>query len=269
MEKPVYTVGQMSKLTGVPKDTLLYYDRVGLLNPTYRIEGSRYRYYTHDQFWTLDIIHCCRSIGVPVETIRTILKENDSYKIVALLKEYQQEVQQKRSFYERVDSDLDWYFNEHRTAQDIRTPSEITVQYFPERKVIYGKDDTHHWDYHSKFMYAAKDVLADSRSFRRLTGFTMDPIGLERNNFMKTGEYAEFAPDVMESMDQSMLYTIPAGDYACCTVNVVHRDVDFSRLNEWLKQHAIKPELVLVEEAVFQLYWYFAGGYPCNVKVKL
>lgn len=269
MEKPIYTVGQMSRLTGVPKDTLLYYDRIDLLKPTYRVEDSRYRYYTHDQFWTLDIIHCCRTIGLPVDSIREILACNDPHRIAEIMKEYQTEVKRLRSFYDRVDAEIDWYLGEYNTAQTIETPSPVTVRHMAERKVVYGEDLEHHWDYHSKFMLASQNALSDHRAFQRLTGFVMDPAGLELNNFMKRGEYAEFSEDVMAEFDPSELMTIPEGDYACFAVKVIHRDVDFSPMTAWLREHNAAPELVLVEEAAFQLFWYFAEGYPCNVFVKL
>lgn len=269
MSEIYYTVGEVSKLTGVPKDTLLHYDRRGLFKPSYINPKTRYRYYTHDQFWTLDIIHCCRNLGIPLKEIQSILESDDNSAIVGVLDEHKKKALELSEYYKNVAENIDWYNEQFNIAQAAVTDGEVSVHYYPERTVVYGEDLVHHWDYHSKFMYSAKEAFAYPESFRRASGFTMNPKGLYINNFMKTGEYAEFTPELMELIDDSKKLIIPAGDYACCTVNVVHRDVDFSILLKWLQERDITPEYVFVEELVFQMFWYFGEGYPCVVKVKI
>ena len=97
----------------------------------------------------------------------------------------------------------------------------------------------------------------------------MDPKGIKLDNFMKIAEYAEFEADVEEEIDENNYRILPEGDYACCVVNVVHRQVDFKNLDRWLTEHHVEPDLVLVEEIGFQLFDYFGQGYPCRVMVKL
>lgn len=63
----------------------------------------------------------------------------------------------------------------------------------------------------------------------------MDLEGLEKNNFMKTGEYVEFDTEVPVVIDKEYCRVLPGGEYACCMVHVVKRNVDFSVINAWLK----------------------------------
>lgn len=65
--------------------------------------------------------------------------------------------------------------------------------------------------------------------------FLMDLEGLEKNNFMKTGEYVEFDTEVPVVIDKEYCRVLPGGEYACCMVHVVKRNVDFSVINAWLK----------------------------------
>ena len=45
-----FSVGEISKLTNVPIQTLRYYDKMGLLKPAYINEQNNYRYYSVNQF---------------------------------------------------------------------------------------------------------------------------------------------------------------------------------------------------------------------------
>ena len=42
-----YTVGEVSRITGVSKDTLRFYDKIDLFKPKYVDPGNGYRYYIH------------------------------------------------------------------------------------------------------------------------------------------------------------------------------------------------------------------------------
>ena len=58
-----YLIGEVSKIMGISKDTLRFWDKIGLLKPKYVDPENCYRYYTYDQFWSMDIIMCCRSLN--------------------------------------------------------------------------------------------------------------------------------------------------------------------------------------------------------------
>lgn len=269
MDETRYTVGQVSRITGVPKDTLLYYDRINLFKPKYVDSKTKYRYYTYEQFWHLDIIICCRNLNVPLATIREILNAEDNQKIIELLKEHQKYAKTMSRYFAQVSEDIEWYEEQYNLIKNASESTEVSVRYFPEKKVIYAENEENIKEYHVKWMEAVKGVLKQASSFRRFSGFLMDPEGLEKNNFMKIGEYVEFDTEFSAEVDNSHCKILPAGEYACCIIHVVKRKTDFSVINEWLKEHNIIPELILVEEIGFQMYEYFGKGYPCLVKVKI
>lgn len=269
MRKEGYQIGEVSRLTGIPKDTLLYYDKIGLFKPDYVNPDTGYRYYSYNQFWQIDIIQCCRNLDIPIATIRDILESKDNEKIVGLMQEHQEEARRKSEYYKRVAEDIDWYSRQYDMVRDARPMTEIVVEHLPQRKVIYAENAKNVRDYHSRLLAAAQSALRKPESFRRRSGFFMDPKGIKLDNFMKLAEYAEFEADVEEEIDENNYRILPEGDYACCVVNVVHRQVDFKNLDRWLTEHQVEPDLVLVEEIGFQLFDYFGQGYPCRVMVKL
>ena len=45
MEQSYYRIGEVSRATGLSKDTLHFYDKIGLLSPDYVDPQNGYRYY--------------------------------------------------------------------------------------------------------------------------------------------------------------------------------------------------------------------------------
>ncbi|MDR3763241.1 MAG: MerR family transcriptional regulator [Acidobacteriota bacterium] len=78
------TVSQMSRLCGLSRTTLLYYESIGLLKPAGRSRGN-YRRYTASQVERLKAICAYRDAGLRPADIRQLLEER-SNKASAVLK---------------------------------------------------------------------------------------------------------------------------------------------------------------------------------------
>ena len=68
----MYTIGQLSKQSGLSRSTLLYYDRKGLLSPTGRT-NSNYRVYSENDLSKLKLILNYRQTGVSLKQIKQLL----------------------------------------------------------------------------------------------------------------------------------------------------------------------------------------------------
>ncbi len=55
-----FLIGEISKLTNVPIQTLRYYDKMGLLKPSYINKQNNYRYYSLNQFIKIDLLKQCK-----------------------------------------------------------------------------------------------------------------------------------------------------------------------------------------------------------------
>ncbi|MHC1727024.1 MAG: MerR family transcriptional regulator [Syntrophobacteraceae bacterium] len=76
MTMKYYTISKIAHLFGLSRSTLLYYDRVGLLSPSYRT-SSRYRMYTEEDVERLDRICTLRQTSLSLEDIKSILRSED------------------------------------------------------------------------------------------------------------------------------------------------------------------------------------------------
>ena len=85
-KKEYYTAGELAKLFGIPKQTMFYYDKMGLLTPEFVAENG-YRYYAMPQYLTLEIILFLRKLDISVPHIKEFLEHRSRDKILGILKE--------------------------------------------------------------------------------------------------------------------------------------------------------------------------------------
>lgn len=68
-----YTIGDMSRKTGVNIETVRYYERIGIMPEPDRTEGGN-RQYNHDQLKRLHFVKSSRELGFNLEEVRALLK---------------------------------------------------------------------------------------------------------------------------------------------------------------------------------------------------
>ncbi|EXJ12788.1 MerR family transcriptional regulator [Nitrincola nitratireducens] len=86
----MYTVGQLAKMFGLSRSTLLYYDEVGILSPSAR-SVSNYRLYSDDDVLRMERIKIYREAGLSLEAIGGLLCE-DGDAVPAVLERHLQEL---------------------------------------------------------------------------------------------------------------------------------------------------------------------------------
>lgn len=72
LEEKLRTIGEVSKISGVPVKTIRYYADIGLLPPAEVLE-SRYRMYAAEEIWYLGLIRTLRHLDFSIEEIRKII----------------------------------------------------------------------------------------------------------------------------------------------------------------------------------------------------
>lgn len=67
-----FTTGELSQLCKIPRKTLLYYDKMGLIKPEV-IDENGYRYYKRSQLFSLQLILTLRQLEIPLAQIKEYL----------------------------------------------------------------------------------------------------------------------------------------------------------------------------------------------------
>ena len=72
----MYSIGTLSRRTGVKVPTIRYYEQTGLLAPPERTEGNQRRY-SEQEAERLGFIKHARDLGFPIEAIRDLIELSD------------------------------------------------------------------------------------------------------------------------------------------------------------------------------------------------
>lgn len=87
-----FSISDFARLMGVSRQTLLYYDRIGLFKPV-KILDNGYRVYARSQINIFSMIYMLGEMGVPLKEIRQIVEEISPDTAMAVLQKQQGEVQ--------------------------------------------------------------------------------------------------------------------------------------------------------------------------------
>ena len=135
-ENEVLSIADFARLSRTSRSTLLYYDKIGLLSPVSRRENN-YRDYTHAQLATVNQIRTCQALGMSLEDIRRIRKDQ-SPEIVDEL--FERQIKQ-------IDGEIETWIRARKLlttlksvihpllTADIKT---ITVEYVPAVPIVLG-----------------------------------------------------------------------------------------------------------------------------------
>ena len=89
-----YTPHQIASFFSIKKDTLLFYDRIGLFSPEKR-KSNGYRCYSPSQLNKLDTILTLRDLGIPLESIKEAVDDMDAPSFLSLLENEERSIRKK------------------------------------------------------------------------------------------------------------------------------------------------------------------------------
>lgn len=75
--KDFFSIGELAGYQKISKQTLIFYDKIGLFKPAYTNPETGYRYYSTLQLDTLDTIIVMKTIGFSLEEIKTYMENRN------------------------------------------------------------------------------------------------------------------------------------------------------------------------------------------------
>lgn len=138
-----YTAGELAKMFMLSKQTILYYDRRGILEPKF-ISDNGYRYYSLSQYLTLEIIINLRKLDIPLPEIQAYLKDRSPENLRKLLERKDQACLDIIRQNEKIRNDIAIAFQQFEKAETSLL-DQIMLTYRREKKFYLSpiKQDTH------------------------------------------------------------------------------------------------------------------------------
>lgn len=218
MNKEEYlTVSQMARLHHISRQTLIYYDHIGLFRPLIT-DDKGYRYYSYQQVNVLKEILFLKKLNLPLEVISKIVREQDAQEAISILKEqravidreidnlYQTRkyVEERLMLYETIDFD-----------QPINVPYFLHVDERASLEVPFHEDIRDNEDELQVRFMEAIDMIS-AYDFVPSLGFGVVVPEASLNTDLKASSIFIFVPNDSERVKASASYRLHEAGECCC-----------------------------------------------------
>ena len=200
--KDYYKIGEISKIYGIGRDSLMYYEDIGILKPFRDKNG--YRMYKLSDIWRLNLIKELRSLNFPMKKIKEYLDDRNIESTKEILNKeiilIDEKIEELLSYKQNIMKRLDTINDELRNLKLY----EIDLVYINKRKALelnanITKDEEFDFliqklqkDYENRFTILGNNNLGSS--------FCLDKI--------KQGIYNEFKSVFCFLEDEEEIYNI-------------------------------------------------------------
>lgn len=132
--KEYYKIGEISKIYGIGRDSLMYYEEMGILKPFRDKNG--YRMYSISDIWRLNLIKELRSLNFSMKKIKEYLDDRNIERTNKILNEeinlIDEKIKELINYKESINKRLDSINNVINEAN----LNEINVVYINKRKAL-------------------------------------------------------------------------------------------------------------------------------------
>ncbi|PXV85718.1 DNA-binding transcriptional MerR regulator [Lachnotalea glycerini] len=128
-----FTSGQVSKLFNISKQTLIFYDKIGLIKPDHIDPNTLYRYYSIEQFFYLYLILALKTSGIELKNIHNYLNEHSIPTTIDLLSSQIRTLNHKIAELETAKNTLDQTLKQIEYGIRLKENNPYYFKYFEEQ----------------------------------------------------------------------------------------------------------------------------------------
>ena len=209
----LFSIGRLSKLTGVHVQSLRYYEEIGILKPAYVDPDSQYRYYTFQHVKIVEAIQFCVELDIPLKQFKDFLLETDGQidyaKLMAhgtrLAEEKMKRIRKRLAFLKEVKNEL-------AHAEECRV-SPYVKRYFPERLcwTVPYEGIQRGTEFYGAFYRLMSDMEARGLPAGYYSGQFQICSGGQARSYL----FLAIREREVKIMEDPRILRIPAGDYLC------------------------------------------------------
>ncbi|QGQ45421.1 MerR family transcriptional regulator [Metabacillus sediminilitoris] len=181
------TTGEFAKLCKVNKQTLFYYDQIGLLSPVLKNEKG-YRYYSIRQIELFFVIDLLKYLGMSLNDIQQYTQNRSPENFLALMYQKKVEIVKKRQEIEMKEKIIETKIALMEEASHLDL-HQVTVEQLPEATLYLSRNIENITD--EEFVEVVSDFINELNVLQLDTGY---PIGVitKREHVLK-GEFTNYS----------------------------------------------------------------------------
>ncbi len=238
--KNYYSIGEMSKINNVSIQTLRYYDRIGLLKPSYINAENKYRYYTYEEIMMLDAIQYLKTLGMSLTEIQQKLENRNISNSLKMHEKQHAEIKKKITELQLLEKKVYKSIINLRECQKISKDTPPQIKYFPARYMLtINKETKTEEEYEVNIRELGNDLL--DRYVYSIDYFgallSEDNLFEKRyDNFVSIGVILDEKPKELKKN----ITILPDGNYACMYYFGYENDAAFEELLNYIHQNKYK-----------------------------
>ena len=218
-EKQLYSTGDFADYFGVRKDTLLYYDKIGLFRPAF-VKPNGYRCYTAAQIASFGTLLSLREMHIPIKQIKAYFNDPSPARLMEIAREQTERLQAEVKRLQQIKRLFAKIMRMTAEAQAAKM-DELEIQTLPPARFLYSRPNT-----------APDKQTSDQQWWEIVSGFMRQTgaagavsIGsVIAKKDLQTGQFSRIDRLFMESDRRSGIVR-PAGQYA-----ILYHRGDFEEL---------------------------------------
>lgn len=135
-DKSYMPISEFSRLTGIKRENLRYYDQIGLISPEYRGKND-YRYYTKKQLNTAYLILSLRELGISIAEIKKYVDRRTPEEMFSLFRTQKKHILKEIKKLHRMLEVMNLYTNMAEDALKYEENS-INIEYKKKEPIFLG-----------------------------------------------------------------------------------------------------------------------------------
>lgn len=236
------SISEMAQIHDITRQTLIYYDKIGLFKPAITDNENGYRYYSTLQIPLLREICFLRAIGMPIDEIKKHNLSNSMQATTKLLedqsKKLGEEIQKLQKQRNKIRNRLKIYQHASDSFDEDYKPF---IKHLPERHIIYypwDHDDLTRHGMHFSLMHTWNEAermgMLPSNQYGTLI-FADDV--RSGDWFARAGCASMIFPDEFVDLEKIPGYhKLPAADYVCLQhFGMPYEPQYLERLLDWIQ----------------------------------
>ncbi|MED4203547.1 MerR family transcriptional regulator [Neobacillus mesonae] len=181
------TTGEFARLCKVNKQTLFYYDQIGLLSPLWKNEKG-YRYYSIHQIELFFVIDLLKDLGMSLNDIQHYMKNKSPESFLQLMYQQKQEIVKMRQEIEMKEKMIDAKITLMEEASHLDF-QQVTLKQLPEATLYLSRNIENISD--EQFVEVISDFINELSISQLDSGYPIGSI-TKREQVLK-GEYSNYS----------------------------------------------------------------------------
>lgn len=191
-KEKLFTTGEFAHLCKVNKQTLIYYDQIGLLAPIMRDEKG-YRYYSITQYEVFSVIELLKEVGMTLKEIQAYMANKSPENFSDLMRLQKEVVSKKRRELEMIENMI--HVKSKLIEEALNNDfDKISLEYMPECTMYLSPTIENSTE--EQFVAAVSDFIEELYRAQLDSGYPIG--GMTKREHVLKGDYSNYSYLYME-----------------------------------------------------------------------